>query len=145
MQLQANYTFQKTLTNTGGVGQTNFDPLLDINQPGLEYARADYDAAHIFNFNGIFELPFGRGRRWMNQGGLANAIFGGWELTSIVKVATGAPFSILDTRGTLNRTGRSARQTATSNLTKDQIKDLIGIFHTPEGVFFINPSVINTT
>lgn len=145
VQLQANYTFQKTLTNTGGVGQTNFDPLLDINQPELEYARADYDAAHIFNFNGIFELPFGRGRRWMNQGGLANAIFGGWELTSIVKVATGAPFSILDTRGTLNRTGRSARQTATSNLTKDQIKDLIGIFHTPEGVFFINPSVINTT
>lgn len=139
VQLQANYTFQKTLTNTGGVGQTNFDPLLDINQPNLEYQRADYDATHVFNFNGIFELPFGRGRRYLDTGGLANALFGGWELTSIVRVATGAPFSILDTRGTLNRTGRSARQTASSNLSKDQIKDLIGIFRTPQGVFFIDP------
>lgn len=28
-------------------------------------------------------------------------------------------------------------------LTKEQIKDLIGIFHTPEGVFLINPTLIN--
>lgn len=142
-QLQANYTFQKTLTNTGGVGQTNFDPLLDINQPGLEYQRADYDATHVFNFNTILDLPFGRGRRFLDSSGLVNQIFGGWTLTSIVRVASGAPFSILDTRGTLNRTGRSARQTANSSLTNEQIKDLIGIFRTPDGVFFINPEVIN--
>ncbi len=143
LELQANYTFQKTLTNTGGVGQTNFDPLLDINQPGLEYQRADYDATHVFNFNGIYELPFGKGRRFMNTGGIANQIFGGWELTSIVRISSGAPFSILDTRGTLNRTGRSARQTANSTLSNDEIRDLIGIFRTPNGVFFIDPSVIN--
>lgn len=142
-QLQANYTFQKTLTNTGGVGQTNFDPLLDINQPGLEYQRADYDATHVFNFNGIFELPFGRGKRFLDSGGWSNQIFGGWTLTSIVQVASGAPFSILDTRGTLNRTGRSARQTALTSLSQDQLRDLIGIFRTPNGVFFIDPSVIN--
>lgn len=143
LQLQANYTFQKTLTDTGGVGQTNFDPLLDINQPELEYQRADYDATHVFNFNGIYELPFGKGRRFLNSGGFAGRIFGGWELTSIVRISSGAPFSILDTRGTLNRTGRSARQTANSSLSEDQIRDLIGVFRTPEGVFFINPSVIN--
>jgi carboxypeptidase family protein len=143
LQLQANYTFQKTLTNTGGVGQTNFDPLLDINQPELEYQRADYDATHVFNFNGIYELPFGKGRRWLNSGGFWNQAFGGWELTSIVRIASGAPFSILDTRGTLNRTGRSARQTANSALSKDEIRNLMGVFRTPDGVFFINPSVIN--
>lgn len=143
VQLQANYTFQKTLTNTGGVGQTNFDPLLDINQPQLEYQRADFDATHVFNFNGIVELPFGRGKRFLNSGGVGAAIFGGWELTSIVRVASGAPFSILDTRGTLNRTGRSARQTALSSLTQAQIRDLVGIYRTPDGVFFIDPAVIN--
>ena len=145
LELQANYTFQKTLTNTGGVGQTNFDPLLDINQPQLEYQRADYDASHVFNFNGIYELPFGRGKHWLNSGGLSNQIFGGWTLTSIVRVSSGAPFSILDTRGTLNRTNRSARQTANSSLSNQEIRDLVGIFRTPDGVFFINPSVINTT
>jgi Carboxypeptidase regulatory-like domain len=143
LQFQANYTFQKTLTDTGGVGQTNFDPLLDINQPQLEYQRADYDQTHVFNFNGIWELPFGRGRRFLSSGGLSNQIFGGWELTSIVRIGSGAPFSILDPRGTLNRTGRSTRQTANSALSKDEIRDLVGIFRTPEGVFFINPAVIN--
>jgi hypothetical protein len=50
---------------------------------------------------------------------------------------------MVDARGTFNRTGRSGRQTPQTNLTTDQIKDLIGIFRTPNGVFFINPSVIN--
>lgn len=143
LQFQANYTFQKTLTDTGGVGQTNFDPVLDVNNVDLEYSRADYDAAHVFNFNGIYELPFGKGKRFLNEGGVVNTIFGGWQFNSIVQLATGAPFSILDPRGTLNRAGRSGRQTANTNLSKDQVKDLVGVFRTPCGVYFINPAVLN--
>jgi hypothetical protein len=143
LHLQANYTFQKTLTDASGVGQTRFEPLLSNDAPELEYARAQYDQTHIFNFNTIYELPFGKGRRWMDTGGVADKFLGGWQVTSIIRVASGAPISITDPRGTLNRAGRSTLQTANSNLTKDQIKDLIGIFRTPEGVFFINPSVIN--
>ncbi len=143
LQFQANYTFQKTLTDTGGVGQTNFDPVLDLHNIGLEYQRADYDSAHVFNFNGLYELPFGKGKRFFNEGGVVNQVLGGWQFTSIVQIATGAPFMITDTRGTLNRTGRSARQTANTSLTKDQVKDLVGIFRTPCGVYFINPAVIN--
>lgn len=142
LQFQANYSFQKTLTDTGGVGQTNFDPVLDLRNLHLEYQRADYDAAHVFNFNGIYELPIGKGRRFDTSGPL-DAVLGGWQLTSIIQVASGAPFSILDPRGTLNRAGRSTRQTANTNLSKDQVKKLVGIFRTPCGVFFINPSVLN--
>ncbi|MEP6570333.1 MAG: carboxypeptidase regulatory-like domain-containing protein [Acidobacteriota bacterium] len=143
LQFQANYTFQKTLTDTGGVGQTNFDPVLTLNNIKLEYQRADYDAAHVFNFNGIYELPFGKGRHFLNQGGTVNTILGGWQFTSIVQIATGAPFSILDTRGTLNRAARSARQTANTSLSKQEVKKLVGIFRTPCGVYFINPAVLN--
>jgi hypothetical protein len=143
LQFQANYTFQKTLTDTGGVGQTNFDPPLDINRIGLEYQRADYDATHVFNFNGIYELPFGRGKRFLNEGGLLNRVVGGWQVTSIVQISSGAPITIVDPRGTFNRAGRSARQTPNTNLSKDQLKELFGIFRTPCGVFFINPSAIN--
>lgn len=143
LQFQANYTFQKTLTDTGGVGQTNFDPVLNLTDLHLEYQRADYDATHVFNFNGIYELPFGKGKRFFNEGGAVDKVLGGWELTSILQIASGAPFSILDPRGTLNRVGRSTRQTANTNLSKQQVKDLIGIFRTPCGVYFINPSVLN--
>jgi hypothetical protein len=141
LQFQANYTFQKTLTDTGGVGQTNFDPPLDINRPELEYQRADYDATHVFNFNGIYELPFGRGKRWLNEGGFVDRVFGGWQLTSIVQVASGAPITIVDPRGTFNRGGRSARQTPNTNLSKDQLKEpvrhlpdtLRRLLHQPDG------------
>jgi TonB dependent receptor-like, beta-barrel len=145
LSLQANYTFQKVLTNVPSDAQTRFDPRLDNLQPELEYSRADYDRAHTFNFNAIYELPFGKSKRFLNQGGFLDRLVGGFQLGSIVFVSSGSPISIKDVRGTLNRNGRSGRQTAVSTLTTDQIKDLIGIFRTPDGVFFINPKVLNIT
>lgn len=146
---QANYTFQKTLGNAFGTAnaannnQSRFEPNLDNANPGLEYTRADYDATQVFNFNGIYELPFGKDKRWFNQGGWVDRVIGGFELTSIVNVATGAPISITDRRGTLNRANRSNRETALSSLSVNQIKNLVGVFKTPCGAYFINPSVIN--
>lgn len=141
---QANYTFQKTLTNVPEEDQSRFDPLLDNENPELEYSRADLDRAHAFNFNGIYELPFGKGRTFLDRGGLVDALFGGFQLSAIVQYSSGAPISIRDPRGTLNRSSgaRSSRQTANSSLTADQIKDLVGIYRTPSGIFFIDPSVI---
>jgi hypothetical protein len=79
----------------------------------------------------------------MNSGEWNNRLFGGWQLTSIIRASTGAPLSIVDPRGTLNRNGRSTRNTANSALSTDQIKDLIGVFRTPCGVFYINPIAVN--
>jgi len=139
--LQANYTFQKTLTNASGVGQTNFEPNLSNLFPEIEYSRADYDSTHVFNLNTIYELPFGRGKRWFSDVGGWDRLVGGWQVTSILQMFTGAPITVADPRGTLTR--RNGRQTANTNLSKGEIKDLIGIFRTPCGVFFINPSVID--
>ncbi|MCI0486180.1 MAG: TonB-dependent receptor [Blastocatellia bacterium] len=145
LHFQANYTFQKTLSDAGAAetGQSNFAPFLDIRAPNLEYARAGFDQTHVFNLNTIYELPFGAGKPWLNDSGLLNQIVGGWQVTSIIRAATGAPFSITDPRGTLNRAGRSGSQTALTDLNKDQIKNLVGIFKTPCGIYYINPSVIN--
>jgi hypothetical protein len=139
---QANYTFQKTLTDVPEEDQNRFDAYLDIENPGLEYSRADYDRTHAFNFNAIYELPFGKGRRFLDRGGLTDALLGGYQITAIIQAVSGAPISIRDPRGTLNRAARATRQTAFSNLSKDEIKKLIGVFRTPNGVYFINPSVI---
>ncbi|HEV7374413.1 MAG TPA: TonB-dependent receptor [Pyrinomonadaceae bacterium] len=146
---QANYTFQKTLGNAFGTAnaannnQSRFEPNLDNANPQLEYARADYDAAHVFNVNATYELPFGKGKRWLNQGGLVDRVLGGFEVTSIVQISSGAPLTITDPRSTLNRANRSSRQTAVSSLSGDAIKNLIGVFRTPCGPYFINPAVIN--
>jgi hypothetical protein len=151
LYLQSNYTFQKNLTNAVGTAQNLVEPFLDNARPELEVGRADFDTAHIFRVNGVYELPFGNGRKFLNGGGrLGDLLFGGWQVTGIVTFTTGAPMSITDQRGNFNRatitntaTNRALRQTALTSLTKDQIKDLIGIRKLPGGVFFIDPKVIN--
>ena len=148
LYFQANYTFQKTLGNInveggGAAGQNRVDPFLDNVQPELEYSRVEFDQTHAFNLNGIYELPFGRGKRWLNSGGVVDRVFGGWSVTSILSLGSGLPISIVDPRGTLNRAGRSGRQTAQSALSYDEIRGLVGIYNTPCGLFFIDPAVIN--
>ena len=122
--------------------QGRSNPYLDFNNQGLEYSRADYDRTHTFNINANYELPFGRGKRFLNQGGWVDKMLGGFELNSIVNISSGVPFSIKDINGTLNRTERSNRQTANSSLTQSQIRDRIGIFHRDGVVYFINPDLI---
>jgi hypothetical protein len=147
--VQANYTFSKSLTDSQGTvsnvpnnAQNRFDPYLDILNPSLEYSRAITDQTHVFNLNFVYELPFGRGRAFFDQGGLTNLLLGGFQLSGTVQVGSGAPISFNDPRGTLNRVARAARQTARTNLTKDQLKDLVGIYTTPNGVFFLPPEVL---
>lgn len=139
---QVNYTFQKTLSDSTQDTQQSVDPYLDNLNQKLNYARPNYDRTHTVNGNMNLELPFGRGHKWLNDGGIASKIFGGFQMTTIVNISSGAPISILDPRGTLNRTGRSGLQPATSSLSASEIKKLVGIFKTPNGVFFINPSVL---
>jgi hypothetical protein len=141
---QVTYTFQKTLADSLQDTQQSVDPYLDNANLKLNYARPTYDRTHTINANANLELPFGKGHRWLNDG-IASKIFGGFQMTNIINISSGPPVSILDTRGTLNRAGRSGLQSATSSLSTDEIKKLIGIFKTPNGVFLINPSVLRAT
>lgn len=143
LYLNANWTFEKELTNGQGTGQTRVEALLDNATPSLEVARADYDQRHVFNLTGQYEFPFGKGKRFF--GGVGNwgdRLLGGWQLNSLIRWSTGAPITLVDPRGTLNRAGRSARQTAVTSLNTEQLRALTGVFVTPNGVFFLNPEVL---
>ncbi len=143
LYFQGNYTYAKNLTNAVGTGQTLFEPLLDNNRPELEYSRADFDIRHVFNLNGIYQLPFGRGKPFLDHGGIADVLFGGWEMSGIVQWTSGSPITIVDTRGTVNRSGRSARQTAVTSLTGAEIAALGGVYEANGRLYFINPSILS--
>ncbi len=143
LYFQANYTLQKTLTDAPGTGQTRFEPLIKNAMRQNEYARAGFDTEHVFNANAIYELPIGKGKRFFNQGGIVDNIFGGWQLSPIVRISSGAPIIITDPRGTLNRAGRSGAQTANSSLTNQEISNMISIYRTPCGVYWLPTTVIN--
>ncbi len=151
LYFQANYTFSKNLTNAVGSlnspnsGQSLFEPYLDNNNKELDYTRADFDQTHVFNFNGVYQLPFGKGKSFANYGGIPNLLFGGWEISGLLQWASGGPITFNDPRGTLNRAARSARQTPNSNLTANEIRALMGTFEDPVtgNIYWINPSIVN--
>jgi hypothetical protein len=145
LSFQANYTFQKTLTDLPFEDQNRQGEAQEASNPDLNYGRSDFDRTHVFNANMIFELPFGRGKSFLDRGGWVNTVFGGWQLTSIFNIESGAPLGIIDPRGTKSIAFKSGRQSATSSLTTDEIKALTGEFRTPNGIYFMDPSVLFAT
>jgi hypothetical protein len=94
---------------------------------------ADYDIAHRFVVAYIYELPFGKGRRFgADWNGVTNAILGGWQFNGFTIYQSGTPLSIsannvaglFNPRGLANNNGRSAK------LTGDIHDRLLGYFDT---------------
>ncbi|HUQ91993.1 MAG TPA: hypothetical protein VM120_09940 [Bryobacteraceae bacterium] len=49
---------------------------------------------HVFVSSYVWDLPFGKGRRWLSKvSGIQNAAVGGWQLAGIIQALSGAPFS----------------------------------------------------
>jgi len=56
------------------------------------YATSDFDTKQSINASGIWQLPFGKGHSWMgNAPAAADAILGGWQISSIFRWNTGLP------------------------------------------------------
>jgi len=146
MTFQANYTFSKVLSDSIAGSQNNFqsrvEALLDNNQPQIERARAPFDVTHVIKGNFVYRLPIGAGH-WLNPRHLER-VFSGWSVSSIISKQSGSPFSILSTRGTLNRAGQSGGNTVNTNLTGSQLRDLFQFRMTETGPYFISASAIGS-
>lgn len=68
------------------------------------YARTDFDRRHTFNQSYIYELPFGKGKRWLNNGAVATA-FGNWRVNGILTLMSGSPVNITYSASSLNAPG----------------------------------------
>jgi hypothetical protein len=127
---QLNYTWSKSLTDFEGA-QANFSGLLDLTLGNvLEKRRGINDLTHVFKANAGYELPFGSGKRWLSDGTLGK-VFGGMKLTGIFVAQSGRPISFISARGTLNRVGRSAINTAATGLSVEELQELTGLFFDP--------------
>jgi hypothetical protein len=83
--------------NFGNGGYTGF--LLNSFDVDAHYATSDFDVRHQVNFNGIWDLPFGQGRKWgSNAGGFLNAIIGNWSVAGLTRWTSGFPFNVQNCR-----------------------------------------------
>jgi hypothetical protein len=142
LSLEANYTFSKVLSDGDGDLQTRFQAFLDLNNPGLERSRANFDLNHMIKAFGAYDLPFGKGHRIGYRP--LNRIIGGWRVSTNMVWQSGAPFSILSGYGTLNRESRSYYNTATTALTMSQLNQVVKFQMTGNGPMIVSGSAINT-
>jgi hypothetical protein len=145
LYFQANYTYSKAFTDFEG-GQANFSGLLDLGSTNaVEKQRIGDDITHVFKVNAVYELPFGQGKRFFDSRGVAGKIVGGWSLNPIIRWQSGEPISIVSARGTLNRAGRSAKNTANSSLSVSDLQDRTGLFRDSQGrIIMFDPSLIGS-
>jgi hypothetical protein len=142
---QVNYTWANTNTNSVGTAQNRVEPFLDSARPELNTGRSEFHMTHVINASLILDLPFGEGRRWLNHGGLADAIIGGWQTSAIIHWQKGSPLSLTSGRGTFNRAGRSGTMTALTSLTQDQLDALFKVTKAANGnIYWIDPAYIDT-
>ena len=88
----AGYTLGKSIDTASGLNGTN-QPQDNYNLRA-ERGLSDFDVRQRFVLSSTWELPFGRGRRWMNDGLGARAL-GGWQLANILTVQTGQPLTAI--------------------------------------------------
>jgi hypothetical protein len=96
-QFDLNYTFSKSLDLASAAEQTGAytDLLVNSWDPWQMWSYSDYDMRHQFNFNFLWELPLGRGKRWgTNWNPVADAFLGGWQLSGLWRQTSGLPVSI---------------------------------------------------
>ena len=54
-------------------------------------AIAATDTPHVLSAAFVYELPFGQGKKYLNQGGVVNALVGGWQMSTIFNYSSGLP------------------------------------------------------
>lgn len=91
---QANYTWSKALGDNEGdeAGYRGFNRT--IRNMDLDRRRLSFDRRHVGRFNGIWELPFGPGKKFASGGGVLGQLIGGWQIGGISIISTGAPINL---------------------------------------------------
>jgi len=101
LQFTAAYTWSHTIDNsdgafsaTGGGGRifvdANGNPLLNLNR-----GNSDQDIRHNFVFSSLYEIPFGKGKRYGGDVPTAlDYVIGGWQWNNIISLQTGTPFDL---------------------------------------------------
>jgi len=86
------YTWSHSLDYGGGTadGDTGVQNAYNYR---AEYGSSDFDVRQRVSVSYIYELPFGRGKAWANQPGIARAVLGGWQLSGVTSLQTGLPFT----------------------------------------------------
>ena len=110
LALSMGYTWSKAMAMNYNGNWGDWSGSRDYERHALR-APMQHDRSSTYYMSAIWVLPF-----FQNAGGITNSLLGGWELTGIATLTTGAPFRVFYGTDLWNQGGRSRRYT-------DRIKD----------------------
>jgi hypothetical protein len=91
--LLGSYTWAKTISN-GDIAAGGGPGGQDFYNRGLEKAISTNDVPHVAAISYSFELPFGPGRKFLNEKNAMAYLVGGWQLTGIHQYQSGRPIAL---------------------------------------------------
>jgi hypothetical protein len=112
------YTFSHSLDNSSSVNlqSRNFSDFRWSKFPNWEHGNSDFDVRHRLVLSAIYELPFGRGKRFgAGMGSAVNEILGGWQITGVASLTSGNWFTILDSTSNFANSDGSQRPDTVAN------------------------------
>jgi hypothetical protein len=80
--------------NDGSVGGGDGDPPQNINDVRSNRGNSREDIRHTATVNWVWQLPVGKNRRYLNRGGVADFLLGGWELSGLAQARSGRQLTI---------------------------------------------------
>jgi len=100
LEFTFNYTWSRSIDISSRAENdgtnSNYGFIINPWVPGQNKAVSDYDMTHQWNANWVWEVPAGRGKRFLNHGGIVDAILGGWQVSGLYRQTTGLPISVRD-------------------------------------------------
>src|SRR5207302_4255394 len=140
------YTYSKVRSDaldllngfSGGGYRAPFVPGIGIH---ADYGLANFDIRNVVHFSGSYELPFGKGKRFMGDAsGVSNGLSGGWALVWATTLQGGQPFK-LDCPTAGNGFGATAAGVGCYSFVVPGQNPRTSLRKTPEGnVAMLNPA-----
>jgi hypothetical protein len=119
LEYQVAYTYSKCMTDNSGYygtwGSSQGVPAnpyyQNLYDPHADYAPCYFDAKHILSSYAVYEIPFGKGKKFgHDENGVVNAVAGGWSVAPIISVHSGFPLALYNFTTDPSNTGsRGAR------------------------------------
>ncbi|MBV9084455.1 MAG: TonB-dependent receptor, partial [Acidobacteriaceae bacterium] len=92
------YTWSKSLDDSSGWfnaenGTGGGSVVQNYFTPKQNYGQSAYNVPHLFTWSTVYDLPFGRGKRFFNHG-LLSWVLGNWEANYVSLARSGRPFNL---------------------------------------------------
>jgi hypothetical protein len=132
----ANYSWSKNITNADSEypteaaweGNDNTGALNTYNLK-VEKALSSFDIPQRVVLAWTYDLPFGKGKQFANQGGAVNALAGGWKIAAVQKYQSGTPLSVTSPGWTSGIFGGGEGATGSSSRPDSVSGQSVGALH----------------